>query len=369
MSIKKIIVFLFIVFLIIFFFEKTKITKKNKIISKEKTYHVKITKIIEEKEISIAGEKNFYQKIETEVFDENKDKNKKIIIETTFPYLKKQKYKINDKLIISSTLLPNGKTQYFIKDYVRNESLIFLFLIFFVLSLLIAGIKGILSFISMFFSFFMIFNFILPKIYIGEDPLRTIIIAIIIIIPINFFLSHGFNKKTLSAIIGTIISLIFTGFLANIFIEKVKITGFSSEEINFLQIIKKGEINIPGLLLAGIIISILGVLDDVNISQSSIVFKLKEINKNLKLKDLYQKSMEIGREHILATINTLILVYTGSSLPLLLLFLDSSISFYELINYEIIAEEILKTLITSIGLIISIPLTTFIASIIAFKTK
>lgn len=215
----------------------------------------------------------------------------------------------------------------------------------------------------------MIFNYILPKIYLGEDPLKTIIISIIIIIPINFFLSHGFNKKTFSAVFGTIISLVLTGFLANLFIEKVKITGFSSEEINFLQIIKKGELNIQGLLLAGIIISILGVLDDVNISQSSIVFKLKEMNKNLKLKDLYQKSMEIGREHILATINTLILVYTGSSLPLLLLFLDSSVSFYELINYEIIAEEILKTLITSIGLIISIPLTTFIASIIAFKTK
>jgi len=185
------------------------------------------------------------------------------------------------------------------------------------------------------------------------------------IIPATFFLSHGFNKKTWIAIGGTLIALIITGVLADIFVEGAKLTGFASEEAGFLQAHKLGLINIKGLLLAGIIIGVLGVLDDITVSQSAIVQQLKEANSKLKAGELYKKAMSVGKDHIASMVNTLILVYTGAALPLLLLFIDNPHPFSDIINYEIIADEVVRTLVGSIGLMLAVPITTFIAAFIA----
>ncbi|MBW6441588.1 YibE/F family protein [Patescibacteria group bacterium] len=120
-----------------------------------------------------------------------------------------------------------------------------------------------------------------------------------------------------------------------------------------------------GILLAGIIIGMLGVLDDITISQSAIVFQLKEANKRLTFSELYKRSMDIGKDHIASMTNTLVLVYAGASLPLLLLFTDTTHSFGEVVNYEIIASEIIRTLLGSIGLVLAVPVTTFIAASMA----
>jgi len=156
--------------------------------------------------------------------------------------------------------------------------------------------------------------------------------------------------------------LIITGVLAGFFVESAKLTGFASEEAGFLQIARGGTINIKGLLLAGIIISTLGVLDDVTVSQSSIVNQLKETDKNLSFEKLYQRAMKVGQDHISSMVNTLVLVYTGAALPLFLLFIDNPHPFLEVINYEIVADEIVRTLVGSIGLILAVPITTFIAA-------
>jgi uncharacterized membrane protein len=116
-----------------------------------------------------------------------------------------------------------------------------------------------------------------------------------------------------------------------------------------------------GILLAGIIIGFLGVLDDITVSQSAIVFQLKKANRRMDFSELYSRSMDIGKDHIASMINTLVLVYAGASLPLLLLFTDASKSFSEIVNYEIISSEIIRTLLGSIGLIIAVPITTLIA--------
>jgi len=159
----------------------------------------------------------------------------------------------------------------------------------------------------------------------------------------------------------TFIALVITGILANVFVEVAKLTGYASEEAGFLQVAKQGMMNIRGLLLAGIIIGTLGVLDDITVSQAAIVQQLKEISSKISPKELFSRAMNIGRDHIASMINTLVLVYTGASLPLLLLFIDSSHSFSEVINYEIIAVEIIRTLVGSIGLIAAVPITTFLA--------
>ena len=120
-----------------------------------------------------------------------------------------------------------------------------------------------------------------------------------------------------------------------------------------------------GLLLAGIIIGALGVLDDITISQSAIVEELKESNEKMSAKELYRRAMSVGKDHIASMVNTLVLVYTGAALPLLLLFMDSSQSFTTLINYEIVAGEIVQTLVGSIGLVLAVPVTTLVATLMA----
>ncbi len=330
----------------------------------EETLEATVVEILEEKEIKpkFSEEKQLYQKLELLV-TKGSLKDEKIVIESgNLPIASLQKYEVNDRLVVSFSKDFEGNDAFYIHDYVRRNSLFWLFLIFVVLAITVGKWWGLTSIAGMGFSFLIIFKFILPRLLAGADPIMTVIIGSLFIIPITFYLSHGLNKKTTIAIIGTVISLIITGVLAGFFVESAKLTGFASEEAGFLQIARGGTINIKGLLLAGIIISTLGVLDDVTVSQSSIVNQLKETDKNLSFEKLYQRAMKVGQDHISSMVNTLVLVYTGAALPLFLLFIDNPHPFLEVINYEIVADEIVRTLVGSIGLILAVPITTFIAA-------
>ncbi len=236
--------------------------------------------------------------------------------------------------------------------------------IFIGLTLIITGFQGLTSILGMGFSFLIIFLFILPRISAGENPITIAIAGSTIIIPITFYLSHGFNSKTTTAIFGTITSLVITGVLASYFIETSRLTGIVSDEVSYLLVEKGNNFNVKGLLLAGIIIGVLGILDDITISQAAIVYELKKANSKLRGFSLYKKAMNVGRDHIASLVNTLILVYTGAFLPLMLLFINNPRPFSEVINYEIIAEEIIRTLVTSIGLVLAVPITTLLAVLI-----
>jgi len=279
-----------------------------------------------------------------------------------------QEYKKNNKLLISYSKDPEGNDVYLIADYVRQDMLMTIFVIFMVVSILVTGAWGISSLLGMGFSFLIILKVLLPLIIRGCDPVLAAIGSSLLIIPASFYLSHGFNKKTHIAIVGTLISLIITGLLSSFFISKSKLTGFSSEEAGFL-FFEKQEVNMLGVLLAGIIIGTLGVLDDVTVSQSAVVFQLKSLNNKLKPKELYLRAMKVGKDHIASMINTLFLVYAGASMPLLLLFVNNPKSISEVVNYEPIAEEIIRTLVGSIGLILAIPITTILAVFHAVKKK
>ncbi|MCG2686467.1 YibE/F family protein, partial [Candidatus Parcubacteria bacterium] len=207
-----------------------------------------------------------------------------------------------------------------------------------------------------------IFKFILPQISAGRDPILVAIVGSLLIIPLTFYLSHGLNRKTTTAVLGTLAALLITGILAKIFTEATHLTGYASEEAAFLQVIKEGTINIKGLVLAGIIIGVLGILDDITVAQAAVVQQLKKANPQLKSSQLFTQAMGVGQDHIASMVNTLVLVYAGASLPLLLLFVDNPLPFSQVINYEIIAEEIVRTLVGSIGLIAAVPITTFLAS-------
>jgi len=189
----------------------------------------------------------------------------------------------------------------------------------------------------------------------------TATLGSLLIIPLTFYLSHGFNKKTTVAVFGTLISLVLTGLLAKYFVGWARLTGFASEEAGFLQVMRPGLVSMKGLVLAGIIIGVLGVLDDITIAQAAVVEQLRQTDPNLAPEDLFWRAMRVGQDHIASMVNTLVLVYAGAALPLLLLFVDTSSPFREIINHEAIAEEIIRTLVGSIGLIAAVPITTFLA--------
>jgi len=209
--------------------------------------------------------------------------------------------------------------------------------------------------------------FILPQILSGRDPVFVSIIGAFVFLSISQYLVYGWNLKTHSAVVGILVSLIITGSISAFFINFTRLTGFGDENALFLVQMTSQNINMRGLLLAGMIIGALGVLDDLVISQASAVFELHSSNHELGLKTLYQKAMNIGKDHVAATVNTLVLAYAGASLPMLLLFSISNQDPTMLINISNIAEEIVRTLVGSIGLIASIPITTGLAAIVATK--
>ena len=255
-----------------------------------------------------------------------------------------------------------------ITDYVRRPALLKLSLIFVFLVVAIGKWWGIRSLLSLISSFAIIFGMIIPLILKGYNPLFVALAGALIIVPITFYLSHGIKKKTHVAVAGTMISLLLSGLLAANFMLSAHLTGFSSEEAGFLSVMTDDSLDIRGLLLAGIIISLLGTLDDVAVSQASFVQQLKEVNPKSSFKDLFTRAMKVGQDHISSMVNTLVLVYAGASLPLLLLFFTSDANPQQIINLEIVAEEIVRTLTGSIGVVLAAPITTLIAAA-AFSKK
>lgn len=357
---KKIIFFIFLFFLITPFSVKA-----------GELIEGRVTGILEEKKTDYDGISITYQKLEIEI-TKGADKNQKIIIENgLYPSINPIVYKKNDKLIINKELVFNyhDQVEYQILDFARQEKLFILFLIFIFLTIFIAKLKGFTSLISMAFTFWAIFKIIIPFIYNGHNPILVISLSSLLIIPTTFYLSHGLNKKTTIAMFSTIIILVFTGIMSTLFVNITKLSGFSSEEAGFLQALKYGSLDMKNILIAGIIVGVLGVLDDITISQVAIVEKLKIANSNYTKFQLYRQAMAIGQDHIASMINTLILVYTGAAMPLLLLFMNNPKPFSLVINTEIIADEIVRTLVGSICLILAVPFSTYFASLFFTKDK
>ncbi|MHB9031577.1 MAG: YibE/F family protein [Anaerolineae bacterium] len=334
-------------------------------VTQEENLEGQVVEILDEKQVTPKGAdaSQLYQKLAILV-TRGSLKGETITVENgLYPTSDPHRYAVGDRLVIRFTVNTAKEANYYISDYVRRAPLLGLLLIFIVLTIIVGRWQGLNSLIGMAISFLVILLYILPKIYAGEDPVRIAIIGSLVILPATFLLSHGVNLKTTVALVGTLIALVITGLLANVYINMARLTGFASEEAGFLQAYHPGLINIRGLILAGIIIGVLGILDDITISQAAIVQQLKLANAELSIWRLFAQAMAVGRDHIASMVNTLILVYAGAALPLLLLFIDNAHPITEVLNYEVIAEEIVRTLVGSIGLIIAVPITTILAAV------
>jgi uncharacterized membrane protein len=267
-----------------------------------------------------------------------------------------------DDVLITYTRNPNGTDVAFVAEYVRTPQLAWLALIFAVILGFVGGFQGLRSLLGMAVSFLVILRFIVPHILDGANPVLVSVVGALFILVVTLYLSHGFNAKTTVALAGTVVALLLTGLLGQTFIEWTRLTGLASEEVTSLSNQSGASLSFEGLLLAGLIIATLGVLDDVAVSQSSVVFELRSANPSFGAADLFRRGMRIGRDHIASTVNTLFLAYAGSSLPLLLLLSTQPEPLGVLLNRERITVEIVSALVGSLGLIAAVPLTTAAAA-------
>ena len=273
-------------------------------------------------------------------------------------------FRVGDRLVVDRTRTIEGEDFFSVGDYVRTKPLLWLTLLFIAGTLLLSGWQGLRSLLGMAISLAIIGAFIVPQILAGGNPLLIAIAGSVVMMGASLYLVYGWRQKTHVAVAGLLLSLMFTGLLAIWFVGWARLSGFGAEEATFLQFAGV-QLDPQGLLLAGIMIGLLGALDDIVIGQSSAIFELSKANPGLNWQALFRHGMTIGRDHIAAMVNTLLLAYVGAALPLVLLFTVYAESLGITLNREIIAEEIVRTLVGSLGLLAGVPLTSLIASIVA----
>lgn len=256
----------------------------------------------------------------------------------------------------------DGSESWTVVDPNRIPVLLILLGVFLVLLLIFGGIQGIRGLASLIGSLFLIFYLLLPSIYAGYSPILVSVGIASLIIVVGSYITHGFNRATTSAVLGMIATVVVTGAAAYWAIDAATMSGFTTETNVYLNSNAEGRISMIGLLFGGIMIGLLGVLYDIAIGQAVAVDELYRAAPTLSRKEAYRRGLRIGREHIGALVNTLAIAYVGASLPLLLLLQQTTADPIYILNGELLATEIVRILIGSIGLILAVPLTTFIAS-------
>jgi uncharacterized membrane protein len=271
--------------------------------------------------------------------------------------------KTGDAVVLTDNKDPaTGRDVYTVVDHQRSKSLLFMLAIAGAFILLVGGWRGLTAILALVVSFVLLLLFVIPAILNGESPLLVAVVGAIAVMFAVLYLTHGFNVHTSVAILGTLLSLILTGLLGYFFTVLTQLTGFGSEESVYLTI-SLGQVDVRGLLLAGIIIGALGVLDDVTITQSSTVEELAVTAKSRI--ELYRAATRVGRNHIASAVNTIIMAYAGASLPLLLLIVAGGRSAGQVVTSELIAQEIVRSVVGTIGLVASVPITTGLATLVA----
>jgi uncharacterized membrane protein len=309
--------------------------------------------------------KSNYQTIQVQIL-EGDDSGKVVTVYNDYLSLEK-----GETFYLMKTVRGEDKSVvYAVSEPYRLPAIMFFIALFIILAIIFGGIQGIRGLLSFAISLFVILYLLLPGILNGYSPIFLSLGASSLIVILGSYITHGFNKTTTSAVIGMVVTLIITGILGYFAVHYARLSGFASEESTYLNIDTRGSIDFVGLLFGGIIIGLLGVLYDVAIGQAISVEELHKVASHLPKGVIYKRAIRIGREHIGALINTLAIAYVGVSLPLLLIYLKSSTSPLALIiNREIFATEIIRTMIGSIGLVLAVPITTIISVYLLVKVK
>lgn len=319
-----------------------------------------VSNIDEQEEREFGGNVSLYQKVTVVLEDSQRVQSEHTDLLDAAGSLR---YEIGDQVIVG-TITQEGETEHVIVDRYRLPLLWFVVGIFLALVIIFGRLRGFTALIGLAATGLVLLCFIAPQIIAGKDPFLVSLVGAGLIVLISMFIAHGFRLRVQLAALATLVTLAITAALSWATVHVSHLFGLGQSEAFVLQTGLLGGIDLRGVLLGGIIISVLGVLDDVTTSQTAAVDELYQADPTMSSRVLYNKAMSIGREHIASLINTLILVYAGASLPLfLLLTAATNQPIWVFLNSEYMAEEIVRALIGSIALIMAVPISTGLAAL------
>jgi len=311
------------------------------------------------------------QKLEVRIVSRGEHQGEVVILEYngSGPTLSAVRFRPGSQALVMISTVPDstnaeGRTLYQVADHVRLVPLALIAASFGGVIVVIGRWKGVRALVGLALSGLLIGGFVIPQILAHRDPVVVALVSTGLLLAITLYLIQGWNVTGHTALVGMLVSLLVTGLLAMLATKVAYLTGFGSEETLFLKAVGIG-VQMRGLLLAGMVLGAAGVLDDVIIAQSVAVFELSATDPSLRPRALYERSMRIGVTHLASMINTLVLAYASGALPLLILFYIYPEPWYLTINRELIAEEIIRALVGSTGLLLAVPLTSAIASWVA----
>lgn len=255
---------------------------------------------------------------------------------------------------------------YAFSDFERRRPIEVLALAFAVIVVVLGRWKGALSLIGLGLSLLIVLQFIVPAVLDGSPPLLVALVGGLAVMLATLGLTYGIGPTSLAAGLGAAGSLLVIAVLAVVMVGAAHLTGFSSEESTLLVAGQEtATLSLEGLVLAGIVIAALGVLDDVCVSQASTVLALRRANPAQSFARLFTEALSVGRDHLAATVNTLVFAYVGAALPVLLIFQTQGTTLGQAVERESVAEEVTGMLVGSIGLMLAVPVTTALAVMLA----
>lgn len=270
-------------------------------------------------------------------------------------------FHVGDHVVLYFSPYENGTTVYAVSDWVRRPALYALGFLFMLVAVVVARFKGLRAVVSTAISLVIVIGFIVPRILAGWNPAVVTLLGVGGMLAVAIYFVHGLNWSTTAALVGTACAVGVTMLVAVVFTGAGHITGFGTEDAMLINL-NASAVNLRGLVLAGMLVGALGALTDITIVQASVVRELAHTDPAIPLWELYRRGMNVGLDHIGSLVNTLVLAYTGSALSLFLLLSLSQLPLSQAINLEMVAVEVIHTLVGSIGLMLAVPLTTLVAA-------
>jgi len=329
----------------------------------EEFYKAEVIRVLGENYNELLGQNSIEQELIARVLD-GPDAGKEYEIEFLIPEGVSGKARLNegDKVVLVKQT-SGEESNYYMSDVYRLPGLWLLLGLFFVCVIALTRFAGVRAIISLGISLSVIVYFLVPRLLSGGSILLVGLFTVFVLANASLFFSHGVNRRTIIAFISTISTVIFSYVLASLTISGMHLFGLGSEESFYLlNIAQDISVDLGVILILGIIIGVMGVLDDVTTAQAATIEELHKANPELGFAELTKRGFSVGREHILSLVNTLVLVYTGASLPLLLLSHVYQRPAWLMLNSELYIEEIVKILVASISLLLAVPITTVLAA-------
>ncbi len=262
-----------------------------------------------------------------------------------------------DTLVLTRDPGAEGGPSYQFYDFARSTPMLVLAAAFALVTAAVARLRGLAALVGLAFAFFVLIRFVLPGILTGSSPTAVSLVGSAAIMFVVLYLAHGFSARTTTALVGTLFGLALVTVLGAVSVAVARLTGLTNDETTTLATFDP-TLDFSGLVIAGVVVAGLGVLNDVTITQASAIWQLHEVDPAMGWRDLYRRGMTVGRDHIASTVYTIVFAYAGAALPLLLLFDLYSQPAGTIVTSSAMAEEVIRTLVGSIALVLAVPVTT-----------